>query len=290
MEPAAQFRNLPRQGTGLVGGHAQHATDLMGNLFRLLAQDTAGFGQVDPDLSLILPVARATDMAGALKALQKRGQSAGVQKKPFADLPHGEFVLFPEHQQNHVLRVSQAEGLQELRLRLANLERLIRLARLLTDVGAEDGFDELVETALAEIGSLEWLARVAVFRVVEDVGGQEVERPLRRQPGVGERLHQGHRHAGEVGVPGQVLGQPLGPLLGLRRPQAEPPRPPADPRRREEFHPVLRRQVAQRHPELPADELVADVLFRDYLLPFEIVSVLLLVAVVGSVVMAKKRI
>ena len=37
-------------------------------------------------------------------------------------------------------------------------------------------------------------------------------------------------------------------------------------------------------------ELVADVLFRDYLLPFEIVSVLLLVAVVGSVVMAKKRI
>jgi NADH-quinone oxidoreductase subunit J len=37
-------------------------------------------------------------------------------------------------------------------------------------------------------------------------------------------------------------------------------------------------------------EVIADVLFRDYLLPFEIASILLLVAVVGSVVMAKKRI
>jgi len=37
-------------------------------------------------------------------------------------------------------------------------------------------------------------------------------------------------------------------------------------------------------------EQIADVLFTDYLLPFEIASVLLLVAVVGSVVMAKKRI
>ena len=37
-------------------------------------------------------------------------------------------------------------------------------------------------------------------------------------------------------------------------------------------------------------ERVADALFSAYLLPFEIASVLLLVAVVGSVVMAKKRI
>jgi NADH-quinone oxidoreductase subunit J len=37
-------------------------------------------------------------------------------------------------------------------------------------------------------------------------------------------------------------------------------------------------------------EQVADSLFSQYLLPFEIASVLLLVAVVGSVVMAKKRI
>jgi len=37
-------------------------------------------------------------------------------------------------------------------------------------------------------------------------------------------------------------------------------------------------------------EMLADSLFKDYLLPFEIASVLLLVAVVGSVVMAKKRI
>jgi NADH-quinone oxidoreductase subunit J len=37
-------------------------------------------------------------------------------------------------------------------------------------------------------------------------------------------------------------------------------------------------------------ELVANALFSEYLLPFELASVLLLVAVVGSVVMAKKRI
>jgi NADH-quinone oxidoreductase subunit J len=37
-------------------------------------------------------------------------------------------------------------------------------------------------------------------------------------------------------------------------------------------------------------EQIADALFSEYLLPFEIASVLLLVAVVGSVVMAKKRI
>jgi NADH-quinone oxidoreductase subunit J len=37
-------------------------------------------------------------------------------------------------------------------------------------------------------------------------------------------------------------------------------------------------------------EQLADVLFKEYLLPFEIASILLLVAVVGSVVMAKKRI
>ena len=37
-------------------------------------------------------------------------------------------------------------------------------------------------------------------------------------------------------------------------------------------------------------EMLADSLFSQYLLPFEIASVLLLVAVLGSVVMAKKRI
>jgi NADH-quinone oxidoreductase subunit J len=36
-------------------------------------------------------------------------------------------------------------------------------------------------------------------------------------------------------------------------------------------------------------EVIADVLFQQYLLPFEIASVLLLVAVVGSVFMARKR-
>jgi NADH-quinone oxidoreductase subunit J len=37
-------------------------------------------------------------------------------------------------------------------------------------------------------------------------------------------------------------------------------------------------------------QAIADVLFSEYLLPFEVASLLLLVAVVGSVIMAKKRI
>jgi NADH-quinone oxidoreductase subunit J len=37
-------------------------------------------------------------------------------------------------------------------------------------------------------------------------------------------------------------------------------------------------------------EALADALFSQYLLPFEIASILLLVAVVGAVIMAKKRI
>jgi NADH-quinone oxidoreductase subunit J len=44
--------------------------------------------------------------------------------------------------------------------------------------------------------------------------------------------------------------------------------------------------------EMPAagnTEVIADLLFSEYLLPFEIASVLLLVAVVGSVFMARKR-
>jgi NADH-quinone oxidoreductase subunit J len=36
-------------------------------------------------------------------------------------------------------------------------------------------------------------------------------------------------------------------------------------------------------------EQISDVLFRDYLVPFELASLLLLVAIVGSVLMAKKR-
>jgi NADH-quinone oxidoreductase subunit J len=42
--------------------------------------------------------------------------------------------------------------------------------------------------------------------------------------------------------------------------------------------------------QLGNTERVADMLFSEYLLPFEIASMLLLAAVVGSVIMAKKRI
>ncbi|MBZ2179377.1 MAG: NADH-quinone oxidoreductase subunit J [Acidobacteriota bacterium] len=46
---------------------------------------------------------------------------------------------------------------------------------------------------------------------------------------------------------------------------------------------------AQRMPETGNVELVADTLLQDYLVPFEVVSLLLLVAVVGSVLLGRKR-
>ena len=49
-------------------------------------------------------------------------------------------------------------------------------------------------------------------------------------------------------------------------------------------------EVGAALPSLGNTEVLGDALFSEYLLPFELVSVLLLVAVVGSVVMAKKRI
>jgi NADH-quinone oxidoreductase subunit J len=49
-------------------------------------------------------------------------------------------------------------------------------------------------------------------------------------------------------------------------------------------------EAAAAPPTAGNTEILADALFQQYLLPFEIASILLLVAVVGSVVMAKKRI
>jgi NADH-quinone oxidoreductase subunit J len=48
--------------------------------------------------------------------------------------------------------------------------------------------------------------------------------------------------------------------------------------------------AAQRGLLEPNTERVGEVLFQKYLLPFEIASILLLVALIGAVVMAKKRI
>jgi NADH-quinone oxidoreductase subunit J len=56
------------------------------------------------------------------------------------------------------------------------------------------------------------------------------------------------------------------------------------------FH-VAEAQVAAAAGDVAGNtETIADSLFQNYLLPFEIASILLLVAVVGSVIMAKKRI
>jgi NADH-quinone oxidoreductase subunit J len=61
-------------------------------------------------------------------------------------------------------------------------------------------------------------------------------------------------------------------------------------RGRDAFHIAENAGAVPAPPALGNTEMVADMLFSQYLLPFELVSVLLLVAVVGSVAMAKKRI
>lgn len=57
----------------------------------------------------------------------------------------------------------------------------------------------------------------------------------------------------------------------------------------------LKALPAEQHSEAPGaalgnTEQLADVLFSEYLLPFEVASLLLLVAIIGSVMMAKKKI
>jgi NADH-quinone oxidoreductase subunit J len=61
-------------------------------------------------------------------------------------------------------------------------------------------------------------------------------------------------------------------------------------RGRDTFHVADSLAAVPPPPALGNTEMLADALFSEYLLPFEIASILLLVAVVGSVVMAKKRI
>ncbi|HWB87063.1 MAG TPA: NADH-quinone oxidoreductase subunit J [Bryobacteraceae bacterium] len=56
------------------------------------------------------------------------------------------------------------------------------------------------------------------------------------------------------------------------------------------FHVAEMPAVVPAPPALGNTEVLADALFSQYLLPFELTSLLLLVAVVGAVVMAKKRI
>jgi NADH-quinone oxidoreductase subunit J len=53
---------------------------------------------------------------------------------------------------------------------------------------------------------------------------------------------------------------------------------------------ILSRAPAATAALQPNTELIAQGLFRDYVLPFEIASILLLVAMIGAVVMAKRRI
>ena len=61
-------------------------------------------------------------------------------------------------------------------------------------------------------------------------------------------------------------------------------------RGRDAFHIAEKTSASGLAAVLGNTELVAESLFSEYLLPFEIASILLLVAIVGSVVMAKKRI
>ncbi len=54
--------------------------------------------------------------------------------------------------------------------------------------------------------------------------------------------------------------------------------------------PIFHMQAAPAEALEPNTELIGYTLFKDYMLPFEIASILLLVAMIGAVVMAKRRV
>jgi len=69
--------------------------------------------QRDQHLTLVLARARALDEMGGLEPLQKRRQRAGIEEQFFADVPQRHVVTLPQHQHHQILRIGQAEPVQQ---------------------------------------------------------------------------------------------------------------------------------------------------------------------------------
>ena len=83
-------------------------------------------------------------------------------------------------------------------------------------------------------------------------------RVTRGEARVVERLHQGHRRLARPGGGRELLGEPVGALLGLGGAEAEPARPLAEPGRGEQVHALIRGERLERRAELLPHEQLAD--------------------------------
>ena len=73
----------------------------------------AAVGQVDSDLPFVLFAASAYDKAGAFESLDQRRDGAGFEGEPVGDCGNHLSVLFPEHAENEVLRIGDAEAVEQ---------------------------------------------------------------------------------------------------------------------------------------------------------------------------------
>ncbi|MCY1184132.1 hypothetical protein D9M73_248010 [compost metagenome] len=95
----------------------------MRHLFGLLLQGAACVGQLYHHYPFIFAAAVALQQAFAFQALEQRGQRARVGQQVLADFAHGQAVTLPEHEHGKVLRVGQAQRLQQRLVDLGHQQR-----------------------------------------------------------------------------------------------------------------------------------------------------------------------
>ena len=67
----------------------------------------------DQHLPFIFGAARALDEFRRLEPLEQRGQRAGIELQPLADVLDGQAVALPQHQHDEVLRIGQPEPVKQ---------------------------------------------------------------------------------------------------------------------------------------------------------------------------------
>ena len=117
----AAYPVMIRQGFGHIALRGlQHASrDALGAGLELSAVGR----QADQHPALVGRIAQAGQQPGGLHALEQRGQGAGVQAQPFAEFGHGQAITLPQHQQGQVLRVGQAQLIEQRLVQLGHGQR-----------------------------------------------------------------------------------------------------------------------------------------------------------------------
>ena len=115
--------------------HLQGLDDRPAHLDGLLLEGVALLGQADLDLALVGLAPGAADEAGGLEALEHRRQGSGIEAQAAADVGDGQAVVLPQHDQDEVLRIGQAQPLEQrpVALRHAVGGRVERVAELVVE-------------------------------------------------------------------------------------------------------------------------------------------------------------